>query len=274
QKITINGLAINFKTYGHSFAPAATKGYGEATKATEGEAILVLHGWGIGSGSWVGVAEGLARDGFLVVCPDMPGFGESAEPKNPWRVDDYVKFVEDFVTQLGLEKFYLLGHSFGGGMAAVYAAKHLDKVEKLVLCDSAIIRKERLDWRQEYAKKMAQGGKFLLGLPFMGGILPLARKIIYRFAGVHDYQKTSPIMKKTFQNVVREDLSAFAAQIKTPTLIVWGDSDKSTPLEDAYELNKIIPGAKLEIIENCGHNPHRTHTKELTGIITQYFKEN
>ncbi|MFA6376817.1 MAG: alpha/beta hydrolase, partial [Candidatus Paceibacterota bacterium] len=158
QKIIINDLAENYKAYGKELPSFA--------KVSEDKpVVLVLHGWGIGSGSWVGVAEGLARDGFGVVCPDMSGFGKSQEPEKPWKVDDYVKFVEDFAAQLGLEKFYLLGHSFGGGVAAVYAAKHPDKMEKMVLCDSAIIRKERLDWRQEYAKKMAGRGKFLLGLP-------------------------------------------------------------------------------------------------------------
>jgi len=263
KKIITERLSINYKIFESSLINISTK-----------NAVLVLHGWGVGSGSWVEVAESLARDGFRVVCPDMPGFGKSAEPEKPWKIEDYVKFVEDFAAGLGLEKFYLLGHSFGGGVAAVYAAAHSNKVEKLVLCDSAIIRKERLDWRQEYAKKMARGGKFLLGLPFMGGILPVARKIIYRFAGVHDYHQTSPLMKKVFQNIVKEDLSAFAALIKTPTLIIWGDSDKSTPVEDAYELNKIIPGAKLEIIENCGHNPHRTHNEELVKKISEFLMSN
>lgn len=252
-KITFNQLAVNYKTFGH------------------GKPVLVLHGWGGKSNSWVDVGELMEQSRYQVIIPDLPGFGKSQEPETSWTVDDYLKFVEDFVAEMKLEKFSLIGHSFGGGLAAMYVAKYPQKMEGLVLCDSAIIRKERLGWRQSCAKGMAKAKKFMIKLPFSGGILPLAQKAIYKLAGVQDYHAASPVMKETFKNITAIDLSDYARQIKIPALIIWGSGDKSTPVEDAFELNKIIAGSKLEIINNCGHNPHRTHTSELAGILISFL---
>lgn len=254
QKISIDNLSINYKTFG------------------QGRAVLVLHGWGKGSDSWVEVGELLAKKDFQVIIPDLPGFGKSGEPKNPWTVADYFKFVEDFVAALGLDKFDIIGHSFGGGLVAVYAAQNPQKVNRLILCDSAIIRQKRLSLRQIIAQKISPAGKFFAGLPFAGGVLPLARKLIYKIAGVSDYQSASPVMKKTFQNIVGQDLASFTPQILAPTLIIWGRNDQDTALEDAFKLNKIITGSKLKIIENCGHNPHRTHPQILAQNLIDFLE--
>jgi pimeloyl-ACP methyl ester carboxylesterase len=264
SNITINGLRINYKTF--------RQGKASADKTAD-QLVLVLHGWGKGSAAWVEAGETLAQKGFRVIIPDLPGFGKSAEPRNPWTVNDYLKFVEIFVADLRLDNFDLIGHSFGGGLGAMFAAKNPQKVEKLILCDSAIIRKERLSLRQLIAKGIVKSGKFFLGLPFSGGIVPLAQRTIYKIAGVHDYQSASPIMKETFKNILREDLIGHAAKIETPTLIVWGRNDKSTPVEDATALNKIIAGSTVAFIEGAGHNSHKTHPQELANIIRQFLND-
>lgn len=256
KKATINGLSINFKAFGH------------------GRPILVLHGWGKGSDSWIEVGELIAQKGYQLIIPDLPGFGKSAEPRKPWTVNDYLGFVENFANERKLYKFDLIGHSFGGGLAAMYAAKNQQKVGKLVLCDSAIIRKERLSPRQILAKGMAKTGKFFLALPFAGGIVPLAQRFVYSIAGVHDYQTASPVMKGTFTNILRENLIGQAAKVKTPTLIVWGRNDKSTPVEDAAALNKAIAGSTIAFIKGAGHNSHKTHPQQLAQIVDSFLKHN
>jgi pimeloyl-ACP methyl ester carboxylesterase len=253
KNIPISGLLINYKTFG------------------QGQPLLVLHGWGKGSDTWVAVGGSLERNGYQVIIPDLPGFGKSEEPKSSWTVLDYLRFVEDFTTELKMDKFDLIGHSFGGGLAAMFAAKNPQRVGKLVLCDSAVIRKERLSLRQVIAKGMSKTGKFILALPFAGGIVPLAQRVVYKIAGVHDYETASPVMKETFKNILKETLVGHAAKIKTPTLIVWGRNDKSTPAEDATSLNKIIPGSTVAFIEGAGHNSHWTHPQELARIIGSFL---
>src|SRR3989338_2017308 len=106
--------------------------------------IIILHGWGSSSKRWERVRESLERKGCKVFVPDLPGFGENPPPLNPWSVEDYVEWVKDFSEKNNLTDFVLVGHSFGGGVAAIFAAKYPQKIEKLVLVAAAIIRRKTL----------------------------------------------------------------------------------------------------------------------------------
>jgi pimeloyl-ACP methyl ester carboxylesterase len=254
QQTIINQLSINYKTFGLS---------------TEGEVVLVLHGWGKGSDSWVEVGELLAQKGYQVIIPDLPGFGKSAAPDKPWTVNDYVEWVAKFAAELNLEIFTLIGHSFGGQVATKFAAFHQEKVGKLILCAAAIVRKPRLGSRQLLAKYLAKTKVIFQNIPF--GIYPILRKIVYRIAGARDYSQLQGVMTQTFLNVVKESVITFAEKITTPTLIVWGEKDKETPLKDAYEISEAIKNSRLEIISGAGHKLHRTHSRELAKIINSFL---
>lgn len=258
-KILINNFLVNHKIFGASF-----------DKALAGVPILVLHGWGVGSESWVGVAELMAKEGYRVIVPDMPGFGKSAVPEKPWTVDDYVEWVKDFADKLEMDGFILIGHSFGGQVAAKFCAICPKKVDKLVLCAAAVVRKPRLGSRQILAKYLAKTKIIFQNIPF--GIYPVLRKIVYRIAGTRDYAQLQGVMAQTFLNVVGESVIESAKRIKTPTLIVWGDKDRETPTEDAREINNAIAGSRLEIIPDAGHKLHRTHAQILAEKIINFLK--
>jgi pimeloyl-ACP methyl ester carboxylesterase len=258
-KILINNFLVNHKIFGASF-----------DKALAGVPILVLHGWGVGSESWVGVAELMAKEGYRVIVPDMPGFGKSAVPEKPWTVDDYVEWVKDFADKLEMDGFILIGHSFGGQVAAKFCAICPKKVDKLVLCAAAVVRKPRLGSRQLVAKYLAKTKIIFQNIPF--GIYPVLRKIVYRIAGTRDYAQLQGVMAQTFLNVVGESVIESAKRIKTLTLIVWGDKDRETPTEDAREINNAIAGSRLEIIPDAGHKLHRTHAQILAEKIINFLK--
>ena len=254
KKIIIDQLSINCKFFGGNDKPA----------------ILVLHGWGVGSDAWVEAAVLLAQAGYKAVVPDMPGFGKSAVPEKPWTVDDYVEWVKDFADKLGLDDFVLMGHSFGGQVAAKFCAICPKKVDKLVLCAAAVVRKPRLGSRQILAKYLAKTKIIFQNIPF--GIYPVLRKIVYRIAGTRDYAQLQGVMAQTFLNVVGESVLGEARKIKTPTLIIWGDKDRETPIEDAREINNAIAGSRLEIIPGAGHKLHRTHAQILAEKIINFLK--
>lgn len=182
KKIIINNLTINYKTFGN------------------GKPLLILHGWGGSSNSWIEVAEIISQKGFKVVCPDLPGFGKSQEPPKPWSVDDCAAFISEFTKALDLENFFLFGHSFGGGLALTFSAKNPQTTKLLILCGAAIIRKERLNFRQKIARFMAKGRELLLAIPVIGQTLyGLAQKIVYGIAGTKDYYRSTRNMRETLK---------------------------------------------------------------------------
>jgi len=254
RKIIIDRLSINCKFFGGNDKPA----------------VLVLHGWGVGSDAWVEAAVLLAQENCRVIVPDMPGFGKSEVPGKPWTVDDYVEWIKEFTDKLGMNRLILIGHSFGGQVATKFAAKHQNEINALILCAAAVIRKPRLGSRQILAKYLAKTKIIFQNIPF--GIYPVLRKIVYRIAGTRDYAQLQGVMAQTFLNVVGESVIESAKRIKTPTLIVWGDKDRETPTEDAREINNAIAGSRLEIIPDAGHKLHRTHAQILAEKIINFLK--
>lgn len=244
--------------------------YREIIDAKNNKTLLIFHGWGGTSFSWLKVAMILAENGYNTVSLDIPGFGETPPPKEVWGTDEYVVFLNSFKNKMGLGKVYLLGHSFGGALALKYASNYKDDIEKLILCDAAVIRKERLNFRQKTAKLLSKvGSKIVSKTPFY----PIFEKIAYRLAGTYDYYRANPIMRDIFKKIIIDDMSELAVKIKTPTLVLWGKLDKATPVEDAFTLNEIIKGSSLKIIESSGHNPHRTNTDETAEIIINFLNK-
>ena len=108
-----------------------------------GELVVLLHGWGSNIELFENMSELLARK-YHVVAPDMPGFGLSDEPKEPWRVDDYVDFVLKFLEPFAPKKVTFLGHSFGGRVIIKMASRDLPfEIEKVILVDSAGVRPKK-----------------------------------------------------------------------------------------------------------------------------------
>jgi len=215
-----------------------------------GKPLLVLHGWGSNAERWRQVAEILGKKGYRVFVPDLPGFGKSQEPDAVWGLDEYVLFVNDFAETLGLDKFFLLGHSFGGALACKFALKYPQKIEKLFLVAAACIREK------------TQKKKILKVLSFFK-FVPFARRFFYRFVLKSDYPETKGIMREIFLKVIKDDLSEELSKINLPTVIVWGDKDGVTPLWQGRLINSKIKNSELFVIERQNHALQITVPEEL-----------
>lgn len=238
--------------------------------AGDGKPLLIIHGWGASSMSWMGVVEEMAGKGFKLIIPDLPGFGKSAAPKSAWGSDDYVNAILKLINELDLKDFFLLGHSFGGGIALKIATGE-NGVKKLILCDAAVVREERLDLRQKISKTLANIGGKIISKDFPG--YRFFEKLVYRLAGANDYYKASPIMKEVFKKVISDDLRFLLSKVQQPCLIIWGSEDKATPLEDAYFLNKEIADSELKLIAGARHNPYKTNPGETAEAIINFLKK-
>ena len=227
------------------------------------ETILILHGWGSCSKNWEQVKGLLENKGYKIFIPDLPGFGNNPPPPHSWSLDDYVNWVEKYAQFT--EPFFLLGHSFGGSLAAKFAIKNPEKIKKLFLIDTAGIRKKSR--KKIFIKKMARFVKKLSFLPFFN----FFRKAFYRFIIKSDYPQTHGAMIDIYLNIIKQDISKDFSKIAVPTIIIWGKKDKTTPLKDAYYIKEQIKGAKLEILPDIGHSPHRKNPELLVKKILNYL---
>ena len=218
----------------------------------EGKPFLILHGWGSNSERWEEVAQLISKDGFKVIVPDLPGFGKSDPLTIPWNTNKYIDWIEQFIKQMNLGDFYLLGHSFGGALASKLAVKHAQEVKKLFLVSAACVRKKTT--KKSVFAKISKIIKLFYFIPYYS----FFRKAIYKFIiRKSDYLYVEGMMKKTYLNVVTEDLSFHLPFIKVPTVVIWGDKDELTPLEDGQFIKGQVKNSKIEIIAGAGHDLNR-----------------
>lgn len=232
--------------------------------------ILVLHGWGVDSSQYETLGPLLAERGFRVVVPDLPGFGSTPAPAKAWGVGEYVEWVQKFVQKLGLNRFVLFGHSFGGRITIKYAVKYPEQLRALILCAAAGI-KPPLTFKRVALYCVAKIGRIIFkppGLSFMGEIL---KRMLYRLAGVTDYLKARGIMKDMLAKAIKEDLKPLLSKIKTPTLILWGTDDSATPYKDGQTMARLIPGAKLVTFQGARHNLPKQIPEKLIEEIVKYI---
>jgi len=241
------------------------KVFGEFKKGQDRKTILILHGWNSNSDRWIEVAEPIAEKGYEILVPDLPGFGKSSPLESPWSTNQYIEWIDALIVELGLKNFYLMGHSFGGALASKLAIKHAQDVEKLFLVSAACVRK-----KTGKKKGFAAISKIVKLFSFVPGY-KLFRKAVYKFIiRRSDYTYVDGVLKQTYLNVIAEDLSFHLPFIKVPTVIIWGQKDVSTPIEDAHFINKQIRDSKLIIIPEAGHDLNRKQPE----ILSQKVLEN
>lgn len=223
----------------------------------EGTLVLFLHGWGCNKEIFNREVE-LLKGKYRVVAMDFPGFGESTEPKNSFCVDDYVEIVDEFINYIlkNVEKkeVILVGHSYGGRVIIKLNAKEDKKyiILKNILIDAAGI-KELLSIEKKLKQNMYKIGKIIYGLPFAKKIFGKSLEEYKASHGSEDYRKANPIMRETLVKSVNEDLTPILNKVKVPTLLIWGENDKATPLSDAKLMEKEMEDAGLVVLKNCGH---------------------
>lgn len=233
-----------------------------------GKDIILLHGWGQNIAMMQPLADFL-KNTHRVWIIDLPGMaGASPEPPYPWDIYDYTTMLHEFIIKNNIQNPSLCGHSFGGRMSIIYAAKHAS-VEKVVLMDAAgIIPKRGIDYYAKvYAYKL---GKFVKKIP---GIKQLTTKAQSK-AGSEDYQNASEVMKQVLTKVVNQDLSEHFAAIKAPTLLIWGEQDEATPLSDAQRMEKEIANAALISFPNAGHYAYLEELPQVRRILESFFASN
>ncbi|HEU4833770.1 MAG TPA: alpha/beta hydrolase [Pyrinomonadaceae bacterium] len=246
-------------------------------EAGSGPTVILLHGLGGSTQVW-GFNIGALAEKYHVVVPDQIGFGKSDKPFVNYRIRTYVDFLDQFCKQLKIERATLVGNSMGGWIAAMFTAAFPDRVDKLVLVDSAGYAPPKdFDMRALFALNPTTraGMKLLVAKVFFNKAFQtdaaIDQAITARIAAGDGYTINS-----ISESIIRgEDfLDDVVKTIKRPTLIVWGRQDGLVPLADGERFNKDIPGSKLIVIEECGHVPNTEKPGEFNAALLKFLTGN
>ncbi len=239
--------------------------------AGDGDVVVLLHGWGANITLYAGIIQVLSRN-HRVIAFDMPGFGKTPEPPEPWCVDDYADFVIKFLASFELRRFSVVVHSFGGRVLfKLNARENLPFViDKAVLIDSAGILPKK-SFRQRVSLRCYKIARAVMSTRALHFLYPDAVDNMRRRRGSADYNNATPTMRATLVKVVNEDLEPLIHLLKCPTLLIWGDQDTATPLSDGRRMEELIPDAGLVICEGAGHFSFAEQAPKVHGALASFF---
>lgn len=225
----------------------------------EESTLVLLHGWGQNIEMMKSLGDSF-KNTFRIVILDLPGFGQSSVPKEIWTIYDYADFIHDFLETLNIKNPYMIGHSFGGKVALVYASKY--SCEKMVLLASPF-KKEIVKLSSK--TKMLKTLKKVPGLNKLEGF---AKKHI----GSRDYRNADPIMRQILVEHVNLDVQNDAKKIECPTLIIWGTEDQEVPYERALELEKLIQDSGVVKLEGGTHYAYLEFFHKVVSVLKIFFE--
>ncbi|MCA9392153.1 alpha/beta hydrolase [candidate division WWE3 bacterium] len=234
--------------------------------------IVVLHGWGANRTRFTDIQTKLESLGYNMFVPDLPGFGEEDPPLEVWGVEEYAHWVHTAVAEMGFSSYVLIGHSFGGQIAAQYANKYADEIDKLILIAPALIRKPR-SIGMVAMEKVTKVGKGVFALPFLEGLGESVRENLYRLIGSQSYNHSNGIMKEIMKKVIREDVSHNVVSLTRPCLVLWGTKDGDTSLREAQQLLSQNKNVEVMPFEGADHNFYREDKYDIVKYIDDFVKK-
>ena len=241
----------------------------EYTECGEGIPVLLLHGWGSSFDVYKGIIASL-KDRCRLVAVNFPGCGQSETMKEPWCLEDYCDFCLEFMEKLNLKDPILIGHSHGGRVVLKLTAEKMVNPPKIVLLDSAGLIPKK-NFKQKCRAKSFKAIKRVLTLPviknYSEGLLQKARN----HYGSADYNAAPEVLRKTLVSLVNTDIRDILPNISCPSLLIWGDKDTATPLEDAKTIESLIPDAGLCVLEGTGHYSFCEKPYQAQAILNSFI---
>jgi 2-hydroxy-6-oxonona-2,4-dienedioate hydrolase len=231
-------------------------------EAGEGPAVILLHGLGGDATNWAQTIPVLAKS-FHVYAPDQIGFGDSAKPMIDYRVGTLVDFLDAFCNKLQISKASIVGNSLGGWTAMGFALAHPDKVDRMVLVDSAGYSLEHAGGVKPTREAIEalnpstlEGSKALIRLIFANKAMAndqVAATIFAAHLSKGDGYTIDRFIDSVMSN--QDVIDGKLGAIKASTLVIWGREDALLPLASGQSLAKDIAGSQIVILDHCGHIP-------------------
>jgi pimeloyl-ACP methyl ester carboxylesterase len=227
-------------------------------RAGDGPPVVLLHGGLSDSREWRRQIDGL-RDEYTVVAWDAPGCGRSSDPPESFRMPDYADSLASLIESCSLSPSHLVGLSFGGTLALELYRRHRELVRTLTLVSAyagwagslpADVVAERLDgiMRELELPGEQVAERWIPDLLTEHAPPDVVKELVAIISDV----RASGVRPMAWA-MAESDLTAILGEIEVPTLLLYGEEDRRSPIELAEALAAGIPGSTLTVITEAGH---------------------
>lgn len=266
--LKVNGVTIYYER--HEAAIAA---------ARERPELVLLHASSDNSQVWFRQLPAFTER-YRVLAVDLRGFGQSEAPEGVYSTEIYARDVVGLLEALEIERAYFLGHSMGGSVARWAMALWSGRVDALVLANAANNRTSQPTWHQAMAaladEVERQGmsaitGQRMLRL-FAPGFAHRDPDAVARYAAMrlsndpHGYART-------LRNGRGQSPAPPLSGIACPVLLVTGDRDPLSSLEEAHQMAAQLRDGRLVVLDNCGHVSPLERPQEFNGAVLDFLAE-
>ncbi len=240
--------------------------------------LVLIHGFGGSKDTWNRVVAEW-DDNYHVIAIDLPGHGDSVSQKTlSYTIADQTKRLNLFLKAKKINHFYLLGHSMGGAIALRYAANYKDNLKALILIDSmgmehtksdGVMLVEKSDKNPLYDVCTEERLHTLLAYsmhkpPYIPDII--------KEALLQDKCDRKELEKILYEDMYKDvNLSDAAKSIDISTLILWGEKDRMTHVDDARLFHTTIKGSELVILKETGHVPLLENPEKTADVISRFI---
>lgn len=248
--------------------------------------MLLVHGLGATLDHWALAVPLFARH-RRVLAIDLPGFGRSAKPDRLYAPAEFVAVLRGFLRALGVERVVLVGHSMGGAISAELTLDHGDAVERLVLVDAAGMTRMPtglLDYLVERFEQSVDPKRIVLPPRLVRAMVKLVfyepsafaeRNVVRILASMseEDWPDRVRSFVRSVSGLARSRVRQRLAEIRLPTLIVWGARDRVLPLRHGRRLHDGIRGSKLVVFPRTGHCPQIERPEAFCEAVESFLAE-
>jgi pimeloyl-ACP methyl ester carboxylesterase len=225
------------------------------------QTILLIHGFGADKSNWPRFARFLTKD-YHVIAVDLPGFGDSSKPQNiSYDVGTQAERLADFMRELGIGRFHVVGNSMGGHNAGVTAPHPSELFERLKAGENPLVLRSVDDFPA------------LLDFVFVQKP-PLPSRL-------RDYLAERSLERSAFNGMVFQQLreryiplEPELPKITAPTLLLWGDRDRVLDVSSIDVMKPLLKKPSVAILRDCGHVPMIERPEETARLYLDFLQRN
>ena len=233
--------------------------FGERTGSGPAE-MLLLHGWGRTHRDWAPVLGDPALEDTSSLAIDLPGFGASPAPGEPWGAREYAAAIEGILDE-ATTPVVLVGHSRGGAIALCLAARRPEAVRGLVLTGAPLLRRAGSASKAPLSYRLIKTAARLKLVP------PARLEEARATHGSADYRAATGVMRDILVRVVNESYEPELSAVHPEVRLVWGAEDHDVPVEVAQRAQGHLDRGSLEVVEGAGHLTPRDCPEVLARAI-------
>jgi pimeloyl-ACP methyl ester carboxylesterase len=241
--------------------------------------IVLLHAFPLGAGMWERQIPSIPK-GWRLITPDLRGFGGSTAPDGAsLSMDDYASDVVSLLQELGITRAVIGGCSMGGYATFALLRRQPELASGVVLADT----RAGADSPEGRANR-----RNMLALVDREGPTGVARDMMSKLLG-QSSRDSDPTLESTVRRLIKQqspegirgaiqrmmerlDATPVLAALRVPTLIVVGEEDALTPVEESKRMAEVVAGARLEVIPRAGHLANMEQPARFNAVLTDFLE--